>query len=139
MLLLLPKSQPLRWVVIWDRRSAAFFDLAEISVLTVICIKITTPFGVVIFMDTERDFTCSGEIKLPCAKVLAFGQNVCTAQKRRQPAGRLGALSEPFAGSENIQIGVQFHKNRSFRLKRAALFLGEKEPPAILVGFPHML
>lgn len=78
-------------------------------------------------------------IKLPCAKVLAFGQNVCTAQKRRQPEGRLGALSEPFAGSENIQIGVQFHKNRSFRLKRAALFLGEKEPPAILVGFPHML
>ncbi|MCB5779259.1 hypothetical protein LIR33_12490, partial [Flavonifractor plautii] len=71
--------------------------------------------------------------------VLAFGQNVCTAQKRRQPEGRLGALSEPFAGSENIQIGVQFHKNRSFRLKRAALFLGEKEPPAILVGFPHML
>jgi hypothetical protein len=68
-----------------------------------------------------------------------FGQNVCTAQKRRQPEGRLGALSEPFAGSENIQIGVQFHKNRSFRLKRAALFLGEKEPPAILVGFPHML
>lgn len=59
-------------------------------------------------MDTERDFTCSGEIKLPCAKVLAFGQNVCTAQKRRQPEGRLGALSEPFAGSENIQIGVQF-------------------------------
>ncbi|UQT49408.1 hypothetical protein M5E87_05970 [Flavonifractor plautii] len=55
-------------------------------------------------MDTERDFTCSGEIKLPCAKVLAFGQNVCTAQKRRQPEGRLGALSEPFAGSENIQI-----------------------------------
>ena len=102
-------------------------------------IKITTPSGVVIFMDTERDFTCSGEIKLPCAKVLAFGQNVCTAQKRRQPEGRLGALSEPFAGSENIQIGVQFHKNRSFRLKRAALFLGEKEPPAILVGFPHML
>ena len=50
MLLLLPKSQPLRWVVIWDRRSAAFFDFAEISVLTVICIKITTPFGVVIFM-----------------------------------------------------------------------------------------
>lgn len=78
-------------------------------------------------------------IKLPCAKVLAFGQNVCTAQKRRQPEGRLGALSEPFAGSENIQIGVQFHKNRSFRLKRAALFLGEKEPPAILVGFPRML
>ncbi|WP_337944602.1 hypothetical protein, partial [Flavonifractor sp.] len=94
---------------------------------------------VVIFMDTERDFTCSGEIKLPCAKVLAFGQNVCTAQKRRQPEGRLGALSEPFAGSENIQIGVQFHKNRSFRLKRAALFLGEKEPPTILVGFPRML
>ena len=61
-------------------------------------------------MDTERDFTCSGEIKLPCAKVLAFGQNVCTAQKRRQPEGRLGALSEPFAGSENIQIGVQFHR-----------------------------
>ena len=61
-------------------------------------------------MDTERDFTCSGEIKLPCAKVLAFGQNVCTAQKRRQPEGRLGALSEPFAGSENIQIGVQFQK-----------------------------
>jgi len=90
-------------------------------------------------MDTERDFTCSGEIKLPCAKVLAFGQNICTAQKRRQPEGRLGALSEPFAGSENIQIGVQFHKNRSFRLKRAALFLGEKEPPAILVGFPRML
>lgn len=56
------------------------------------------------------------------------------------PARRpVGALSEPFAGSENIQIGVQFHKNRSFRLKRAALFLGEKEPPAILVGFPHML
>lgn len=73
-------------------------------------IKITTPSGVVIFMDTERDFTCSGEIKLPCAKVLAFGQNVCTAQKRRQPEGRLGALSEPFAGSENIQIGVQFQK-----------------------------
>ena len=70
---------------------------------------------------------------------LRQGQNVCTAQKRRQPEGRLGALSEPFAGSENIQIGVQFHKNRSFRLKRAALFLGEKEPPAILVGFPHML
>jgi len=64
-------------------------------------------------MDTERDFTCSGEIKLPCAKVLAFGQNVCTAQKRRQPEGRLGALSEPFAGSENIQIGVQFHKKRT--------------------------
>lgn len=62
-------------------------------------------------MDTERDFTCSGEIKLPCAKVLAFGQNVCTAQKRRQPEGRLGALSEPFAGSENIQIGVQFQKS----------------------------
>ena len=53
-LLLLPKSQPLRWVVIWDRRSAAFFDFAEISVLTVICIKITTPFGVVIFMHTVR-------------------------------------------------------------------------------------
>lgn len=50
----LPKSQPLRWVVIWDRRSAAFFDFAEISVLTVICIKITTPFGVVIFMHTVR-------------------------------------------------------------------------------------
>ena len=31
------------------------------------------------------------------------------------------------------------HKNRSFRLKRAALFLGEKEPPTILVGFPRML
>ncbi|WP_207635681.1 hypothetical protein, partial [Flavonifractor plautii] len=41
-------------VVIWDRRSAAFFDFAEISVLTVICIKITTPFGVVIFMHTVR-------------------------------------------------------------------------------------
>ena len=27
---------------------------AEISVLTVICIKITTPFGVVIFMHTVR-------------------------------------------------------------------------------------
>ena len=49
-LLILSKSQPLRWVVIWDRRSAAFFDFAEISVLTVICIKITRPFGVVIFM-----------------------------------------------------------------------------------------
>ena len=35
-------------------RSAAFFDFAEISVLTVICIKITTPFGVVIFMHTVR-------------------------------------------------------------------------------------
>ncbi|MDB7918370.1 hypothetical protein, partial [Flavonifractor plautii] len=54
LLLLLPKSQPLRWVVIWDRRSAAFFDFAEISVLTVICIKITRPFGVVIFMNTVR-------------------------------------------------------------------------------------
>ena len=74
--------------------------------------------------------------KLKCEKILT---RPCTAQKRRQPEGRLGALSEPFAGSENIQIGVQFHKNRSFRLKRAALFLGEKEPPAILVGFPHML
>lgn len=42
------------WVVIWDRRSAAFFDFAEISVLTVICIKITRPFGVVIFMNTVR-------------------------------------------------------------------------------------
>ena len=45
------------------------------STLPASTIKITTPFGVVIFMDTERDFTCSGEIKLPCAKVLAFGQN----------------------------------------------------------------
>ena len=59
MLLLLPKSQPLRWGVIWDRRSAAFFDFAEISVLTVICIKITTPFGVVIFMVE------AGRVELP--------------------------------------------------------------------------
>ena len=53
-LLILSKSQPLRWVVIWYRRFAAFFDFIEISVLTVICIKITTPFGVVIFMHTVR-------------------------------------------------------------------------------------
>lgn len=39
------------------------------------------------------------------------------AQKRRQPEGRLGALSEPFAGSENIQIGVQFHKTTAFHPK----------------------
>ena len=91
------------------------------------------------FYGYREDFTCPAEVNSACTKVLAFGQNVCTAQKRRQPEGRLGALSEPFAGSENIQIGVQFHKNRSFRLKRAALFLGEKEPPTILVGFPRML
>ena len=36
-LLLLSKSQPLRWVVIWYRRFAAFFDFIEISVLTVLC------------------------------------------------------------------------------------------------------
>jgi len=37
LLLLLSKSQPLRWVVIWYRRFAAFFDFIEISVLTVLC------------------------------------------------------------------------------------------------------
>ena len=36
-LLILSKSQPLRWVVIWYRRFAAFFDFIEISVLTVLC------------------------------------------------------------------------------------------------------
>ena len=33
-------------------------------------IKIPTPSGVVIFMDTEGDFTCSGQVNCPCAKVL---------------------------------------------------------------------
>ena len=37
LLLLLSKSQPLRWVVIWYRRFAAFFNFIEISVLTVLC------------------------------------------------------------------------------------------------------
>ena len=41
--------------------------------------------------------------------------------------------------SKISRLKFGFTKNRSFRLKRAALFLGEKEPPAILVGFPHML
>jgi len=36
-LLILSKSQPLRWVVIWYRRFAAFFNFIEISVLTVLC------------------------------------------------------------------------------------------------------
>ena len=51
-------------------------------------IKITTPNGVVIFMDTEGDFICSGQVNCPCAKVLAFGQNACTAHSRRRPEGR---------------------------------------------------
>ena len=83
MLLLLPKSQPLRWVVIWDRRSAAFFDFAETSVLTVICIKITTPFGVVIFMATVRNLQCSSKVNSPCAKVYLIRYNKFRKLKRK--------------------------------------------------------
>ena len=61
------------------------------------------------------------------------------AQKRRQPEGRLGALSEPFAGSENIQIESTFTKPLFSLEKGAALSPWEKEPPAILVGFPYAL
>jgi hypothetical protein len=62
--------------------------------------------------------------------VISYNKATCGAfEKLRSDLGYI----------KNIQIEVRFHKNRSFRLKRAALFLGEKEPPAILVGFPHML
>ena len=41
-------------------------------------IKITTPEGVVIFMDTTGDLTCSAEMNPACAEILAFGKNACT-------------------------------------------------------------
>ena len=53
-------------------------------------IKIATPKGVAIFMVAARNFTCSAEMNSACAKVLAGGQNTCTAQKRLRPEGRLG-------------------------------------------------
>lgn len=39
------------------------------------------------FYGYREDFTYSAEVNSACAKVLAFGQNTCTAQKRRRPEG----------------------------------------------------
>ena len=36
--------------------------------------------------------TYSAEVNSACAKVLAFGQNTCTAQKRRRPEGRFSEM-----------------------------------------------
>ena len=63
-LLLLPKSQPLRWVVIWCRRFAAFFDFAEISVLTVPSTSEQSPLCSDVFL-------CPGPKKTPSARFLA--------------------------------------------------------------------
>ena len=49
------------------------------------------------------DFKCSAEVNSACAKVLAFGQNACTAQKRRRPEGRLGGFPIPFG---NFKISI---------------------------------
>ena len=58
-LLLLPKSQPLRWVVIWCRRFAAFFDFAEISVLTVPSTSEQSPLcGVFVLFRENIGFNC---------------------------------------------------------------------------------
>ena len=37
-------------------------------------------------------FASSAEVNSACTKVLAFGQNTCTAQKRRGPEGRFSEM-----------------------------------------------
>ena len=49
-------------------------------------------------------FNCSGEVNSPCAKVFAFGENACTAQRRRRPEGRIFY-------AVNIQIEAQLQKS----------------------------
>ena len=38
------------------------------------------------------DLICSGQMNCPGIKVLAFGQNTCTAQKRRGPEVRFSEM-----------------------------------------------
>ena len=72
---LLSKSQPLRWVVIWYRRLAAFLDFIEISVLTVLCkqwqsehmICLDHVFGFIISIENALGKERGQELKrLPC-------------------------------------------------------------------------
>ncbi|MEY8361633.1 hypothetical protein [Flavonifractor plautii] len=44
------------------------------------------------FYGYREDFTCPAEVNSACTKVLAFGQNTCTAQKRRGPEGRFSEM-----------------------------------------------
>ena len=44
------------------------------------------------FYAYREDFTCPAEVNSACTKVLALGQNTCTAQKRRGPEGRFSEM-----------------------------------------------
>ena len=44
------------------------------------------------FYGYREDFTCPAEVNSACTKGLAFGQNTCTAQKRRGPEGRFSEM-----------------------------------------------
>ena len=44
------------------------------------------------FYGYREDFTCPAEVNSACTKVLALGQNTCTAQKRRGPEGRFSEM-----------------------------------------------
>ena len=69
-----------------------------------------------LFFGYREDFTCSGGVNPPCAKVFACGENACTAQRRRRPEGRSFRVV-------NIQIDLALYKKPwNFNGSRVFLF-----------------
>ena len=67
------------------------------------CSKIKAPAEAGAFiLGAAGSFSCSAEVNSACAKVLAAGQNACTAQKCRGPEGPLGGSPATVLPIRNI-------------------------------------
>ena len=70
-----------------------------------------------------RDLQYSGKVNLPCAKVLAYGQNACTAHSRRGPEGPFSSSSAAVPPIQNIDFNRPFHKRNLLLIEFKSGFL----------------
>ena len=65
---------------------------------------------------TLRRLKCSAEMNSASAKVLAAGQNACTAQLRRRPEGRFTSSPAAVSILENIDFSRPLHDECSYSI-----------------------